>query len=916
MIGSKRSMKRVGGSPTARGIAAVLIVMAMAVVVARTEAASAASSSLTRYPYVTDVVGNSVRINWATDTTQTTGTATWGAVSGGTCPSTLTNSVTATNTAFTGFGSKSEYQWTATVSFPSSGTYCYRVQGLGATDLLGTDASPQVTTAAAPGTSYSFAVVGDWGAGTTDEANVMGQIAKSPANFVVTVGDNDYNNGTQDEYGDLAGGNVFPSKYLPALGQRPIYAAEGNHGFTQYQAYIQNFPGLTAAQASGGRFTAESYCCISTLSGAHTYPSTWYAFDWGSARYYVLDGAWADSQGAYQGDFLAHWNGAVSGCTPCGAELTWLQSDLAAHAGTPLKFAFFHYPLYSDNSGQASDTYLDGSSSLEGLLANNNVDVVFNGHAHGYERNLPQIPGKPMVSYVTGGGGDALGGISSCSPFDAYALGGGMTSCNATAVPDANVFNFLLVNVNGNKVTVTPTDSTGRTFDVQTYTYSIPPALTIAKAHVGSFVSGSNAAYNLTVSNSGGPTSGTVTVSDTLPAGETFVSGSGGGFSCSAVAQAVTCTSSTPIVSGSPVTISLNVKVTASAGTVLSNQASVSPNGGNSNVDQVSVSPPVLPPPALSTVAVSSTDVIAVGRSPLNALWYQQSSGGGATWSGWQSVAVTDVASQPAVVNNGGVLSVFFRATDNEIHYVVDTGGTWGTEQNLGGVLAGNPAAAVDGNGRIVVAGLNGAGNVFTDMLPSGGSWTGWTSLAGVLSGQISLATLGGNVYLLGVNSAGLGWTREWTAGTTNTWGAWTPLGGVFEGGTTLSGAAYGGTLHVQGVNKDGILFETTGSGGTWSAWSPLNGVLSATPSLAATSSSLFTFDTNPAGALWYQQNTTSWLGWNGLDGILVTGPAATGAGGNAFVFGLNSDGNLWYRVWNGTSFSAWGNLGGILATA
>ena len=36
----------------------------------------------------------------------------------------------------------------------------------------------------------------------------------------------------------------------------------------------------------------------------------------------------------------------------------------------------------------------------------------------------------------------------------------------------ANVYHFLLVTVNGNQVTVTPTDSTGRTFDVQTYMFS------------------------------------------------------------------------------------------------------------------------------------------------------------------------------------------------------------------------------------------------------------------------------------------------------------------------------------------------------------------------------------------------------------------------------------------------------------
>ncbi len=450
---------------TWRSVVVVLAIVGAVATVSQIQPASAANSvSLTRYPYVTDVVGNSARINWGTDTSQSTGSVTWGAVSGGTC--TPTTTVAATKVSIT--VGKSEYQWTAPITFPSSGTYCYRVQ-LGSTDLLGTDPSPQVTTAAAPGSSYSFAVLGDWGQATTGEANVMSQIGKSPAQFVVTTGDNVYNSGTDAEYGDLSQGNVFPKQYLPALGSRPIFASEGNHGFTQNLPYLQNFPGLTAAQASGGRFARESYCCISTLPSATNYPSAWYAFDWGSARYYVLDGAWADGTGGYQGDFLAHWNGSVSGCGPCGAELTWLKSDLASHASTPIKFAFFHYPLHSDSSGQPSDTYLDGPNGLEGLLANNNVDIVFNGHAHRYERNYPQIAGKPMVTYVTGTGGAALDGGGGCSSFDAYSIGSG-GACNTATVPNANVYGFLLVTVNGNKVTVTPTDSTGRTFDVQTYT--------------------------------------------------------------------------------------------------------------------------------------------------------------------------------------------------------------------------------------------------------------------------------------------------------------------------------------------------------------------------------------------------------------------------------------------------------------
>ncbi len=432
------------------------------------QAASPIASALRRYPYISEVVGSSATVNWATDRSQSTGTATWGTVVNGQCTG-PSNSVTASRVSIT-VGTTPEYQWTAVLNFPSAGTYCYRVQ-LGAVDLLDTEESRRVTTAATPGSSFSFAVLGDFGAGTTDQANVMSRIGASPASFVATVGDNVYTNGTETEYGDLTQGNLFPSQFLPAVQGKPFFAAEGNHGFSTNLPYLQNFAATTAAATSGGRFRQESYCCISTVSGPHNYPSAWYAFNWGSARFYVLEAAWSDSQGDYQGDFLAHWNGPVSGCGPCGAELAWLQSDLAAHQGT-LKFAFMHYPLYSDGSGHPSDTYLSGPNNLEGLLASNGVGIAFAGHAHHYQRNFPQIPGKPLVSYITGAGGTPVGGVGTCSAFDAYAIGSGGTSCRAPKpASNANVFHFLLVSVNGNQVTVTPTDSTGQTFDVQTYTF-------------------------------------------------------------------------------------------------------------------------------------------------------------------------------------------------------------------------------------------------------------------------------------------------------------------------------------------------------------------------------------------------------------------------------------------------------------
>src|SRR5438067_104857 len=68
------------------------------------------------------------------------------------------------------------------------------------------------------------------------------------------------------------------------------------------------------------------------------------------------------------------------------------------------------------------------------------------------------------------------------------------------------------------------------------------PDLTIAKSHVGSFVRGSTGSYSLTVSNIGAAaSSGSVTVSDTLPAGLTPSTASGTGWGCGVAGETESC---------------------------------------------------------------------------------------------------------------------------------------------------------------------------------------------------------------------------------------------------------------------------------------------------------------------------------------------------------------------------------------
>jgi hypothetical protein len=261
-----------------------------------------------------------------------------------------------------------------------------------------------------------------------------------------------------------------PEFWAKAGASIPLFNAAGNHGFNA--KFLSIWPQATAVTDSGGRYVTERYCCVNGTKPGN-YPSAWYAFDAGNARFYVLEAAWASRNDGtadeYKNDYDTHW-------APGSPEYEWLANDLRTHS-SQLKFAFFHFPMYSSNATERSDPWLRGAGSLEGLLARNGVGIGFSGHAHNYTRNAET---NGLVTYVTGGGGARLQPATRCGAPVAYAVGWSYTtggSACGTLRPTSidQVFHFLKVSVDGARVTVAPTDSQGRTFDVQTYDFSGPP---------------------------------------------------------------------------------------------------------------------------------------------------------------------------------------------------------------------------------------------------------------------------------------------------------------------------------------------------------------------------------------------------------------------------------------------------------
>jgi hypothetical protein len=110
------------------------------------------------------------------------------------------------------------------------------------------------------------------------------------------------------------------------------------------------------------------------------------------------------------------------------------------------------------------------------------------------------------------------------------------------------------------------------------------PILTLTKTHAGNFTQGqAGATYTVSVSNaaSGGPTSGTVTVTETAPSGLSLVSMAGTGWTCPAGGTA--CTRSDVLAAGASypaITVTVNVAANATSPQV--NTVSVSGGGSGS----------------------------------------------------------------------------------------------------------------------------------------------------------------------------------------------------------------------------------------------------------------------------------------------------------------------------------------------
>ena len=208
--------------------------------------------------------------------------------------------------------------------------------------------------------------------------------------------------------------------------------------------------------------------------------------------------------------------------------------------------------------------------------------------------------------------------------------------------------------------------------------------LGVAVSHSGTFVSGGTGTYSITVSNSAAANiereDNTVTVTDTLPAGLTYNSATGTGWTCGATGQVVTCTHPATLNPGAsfPV-LSLVVNVAEAAAASVTNSVTVSTpsyeliTSNNSATDVTATIDP-----SLTTSTKTVLDVNGGEASPGDTLRYTitltESAGGQAvnvsvaddipddtTFAGFVSIpagAASSFTPAPAGANANGIANV------------------------------------------------------------------------------------------------------------------------------------------------------------------------------------------------------------------------------------------------------------------
>ena len=143
--------------------------------------------------------------------------------------------------------------------------------------------------------------------------------------------------------------------------------------------------------------TGLLFCTPSVFQTEYNFGNSFYSFDSGLAHIIFLN--------------------PYTNSTPTSLQFNWLQNNLALinRKITPWVIIVMHCPWYSSNINHYADTQtILMRESMEDLFYQYNVNIVFNGHVHDYERTYPVYRNKTDIYgavYITIGNAGNLEGL-------------------------------------------------------------------------------------------------------------------------------------------------------------------------------------------------------------------------------------------------------------------------------------------------------------------------------------------------------------------------------------------------------------------------------------------------------------------------------------------------------------------------
>ncbi len=244
-----------------------------------------------------------------------------------------------------------------------------------------------------PGTDvYNFAVFGDCAWEGPAEKTVARRVYEDGVDFAVVTGDIVYHHGRISEYLSHffpVYNSEDPQLGAPLLRSTLFVAAPGNHdlynGALSTAGDLHNFPdGLGYflfwdQPLNGPQFFADEKG-ITPISASSKMRSEFlteagdrfpnmasFSFNYGNAHWTILDS-----------NPYADWK--------ADRRAQWLEADLKSAAGAKWRFVAFHHPPFHSGHSHANEQHM---RNIVPLLEKYNVDVVFNGHVHNYQRSHP-----------------------------------------------------------------------------------------------------------------------------------------------------------------------------------------------------------------------------------------------------------------------------------------------------------------------------------------------------------------------------------------------------------------------------------------------------------------------------------------------------------------------------------------------